>query len=133
MITLKKTPAFIRDKIRQKLKLRRIWQRTRHPEDKNKLNRATDELKRTLREDKDNRHQYYLSKLWTSLSTNYSRRIDEPNYTQATYKKKQQHMGEIKQRKSRHSCWTLQNIIYWWHGQRQCWASKTNHQLKLCN
>jgi len=27
MITLKKTPAFIRDK------LRRIWQRTRHPED----------------------------------------------------------------------------------------------------
>jgi len=63
IITLKKTPAFIRDKIRQKRKLRWIWQRTRHPEDKNKLNRATDELKRTLREDKDNRHQYYLSKL----------------------------------------------------------------------
>jgi len=79
MITLDK-----RDKIRQKRKLRRIWQRTRHPEDKNKLNRATDELKRTLREDKDNRLQYYLSKLKTALSTNYSlwkAKIDELNYT----------------------------------------------------
>jgi len=71
MITLKKTSAFIRDKIRQKRKRRRIWQRFRHPVDKkNKLKRATDELKRTLREDKDNRLQYYLSKLGTSLSTN---------------------------------------------------------------
>jgi len=69
MITLKKTPVFIKDKIKQKRNLRRIWQRTRRPEDKNKLNRETDELKRTLREDKDNRLQNYLSKLGTSLST----------------------------------------------------------------
>lgn len=70
--TLNKTPAFIKDKIRQKRKIRRIWQRTRHPEDKNKLNRATDELKKILKKDKYNRFQYYLSKLGISLSTNYS-------------------------------------------------------------
>jgi len=37
MITLKKTSAFIRDRIRQKRKLSKIWQRTRHPEDKTNL------------------------------------------------------------------------------------------------
>lgn len=63
---------FIKDKIEEKRKLRKIWQITREPRDKRKLNKATKNLKMTLKETKNQEIQLYLSKLSSTASTDYS-------------------------------------------------------------
>lgn len=62
----------IRDTIKEKRKLRKNWQSTRHPEDKTKLNKATKELKRLLHQEQNFRLQQYLKNLTATDTTDYS-------------------------------------------------------------
>lgn len=50
----------IRDLVREKCKTRKIWQRTRAPEDKTKVNRLTQQFRRILFELKNERIDSYI-------------------------------------------------------------------------
>uniref|UniRef100_A0ABD2VUC9 DNA-directed DNA polymerase n=1 Tax=Trichogramma kaykai TaxID=54128 RepID=A0ABD2VUC9_9HYME len=73
----------IRAKIKEKRKLRKIWQTSRNPASKRKLNQAISELKEMLQEERNNQIENYLSKLTPSEATDYSlwkatKRINKP-------------------------------------------------------
>ncbi|GAB0090317.1 hypothetical protein DMENIID0001_050370 [Sergentomyia squamirostris] len=53
-------PSVIREKIKEKQKLRRRWQTTRHPDDKKTFNKATEELKYLLNDIRDKSIEDYL-------------------------------------------------------------------------
>lgn len=65
-------PLHVREKIREKRRLRKIWQSTRQPSDKNKLNTATRNLKNLLQRLKDESIQNYLEGLCATEATDYS-------------------------------------------------------------
>lgn len=76
-------PIIVRDKIAAKRKLRKIWQRSQAPGDKNKLNRATRELKNLLINLKRQSIQDYLKDLSPSEASDYSlfkatKKINQP-------------------------------------------------------
>lgn len=65
-------PKEIRQLIMEKRKLRRKWQLSRDPEDKTRLNNATQHLKREIRKIKDESMNTYLRNLKNDSSTDYS-------------------------------------------------------------
>ena len=65
-------PLQVREKIREKRKLRKIWQNTRQPSDKNKLNIETRNLKNLLQRLKNESIQNYLQGLSATEATDYS-------------------------------------------------------------
>uniref|UniRef100_A0ABD2XS64 Endonuclease/exonuclease/phosphatase domain-containing protein n=1 Tax=Trichogramma kaykai TaxID=54128 RepID=A0ABD2XS64_9HYME len=76
----------IEDKIREKRRLRKIWQSTRNAYTKRKLNKAINDLKALLLEEKNNDIASYLQKLTPTEANDYSlwkatKRINRPqNY-----------------------------------------------------
>lgn len=56
-------PNEILQLVKQKRRARARWQRTRNPIDKNKFNRLANNLKRILKQNKEETYQYYLSNL----------------------------------------------------------------------
>lgn len=78
-----KCSKFIRDKIQEKRKVRKLWQTFRSPLLKTKLNKIIKELKTMLREDKNTGIQSYLMSLSPTAETDYSlskttRRLKQP-------------------------------------------------------
>ena len=65
-------PTHIRNKIKEKRKLRKIWQTTRWPEHKAQLNKVTKTLKKLLHDIKNQSVQDYLEKLTPTEATDYS-------------------------------------------------------------
>lgn len=65
-------PAYIKEKIKEKRKLRQEWQKYRLPEDKSKLNRATKRLNKLLHKNKNQAIQDYLAQLSPTENTDYS-------------------------------------------------------------
>ncbi|KMQ84691.1 rna-directed dna polymerase from mobile element jockey-like protein [Lasius niger] len=65
-------PMEIREKVAEKRKARRIWQKTRNPADKTILNRLTHNLAATIREYKQESISKYLNELTADKVTNYS-------------------------------------------------------------
>jgi hypothetical protein len=65
-------PIFIKQKLAEKRRLRREWQRTRTPTSKKLLNRATQDLKQLLHHHKNDGIQNFLHGLTPTASTNYS-------------------------------------------------------------
>lgn len=77
-------PGFIKAKIAEKRRLRRIWQYTRLPNDKANFNRATRELKGMLREFKEDSFNEYVQNLSATEDNDYSlwkatKRINQPH------------------------------------------------------
>lgn len=62
----------IRQQIRDKRRLRRVWHTSRHPSDKAAFNKAVKELKILIREANDIALQTYLEGLTATKETNYS-------------------------------------------------------------
>lgn len=62
----------VEEQLRKKRKLRRIWQITRNPEDKRRLNAAIRKLKETFQANKDKGLETYLSNLSPCEATDYS-------------------------------------------------------------
>lgn len=58
--------------ISDKRQLRKIWQTTQHPKDKQKLNKACKELKQALNAQDNKEFEYYVSNLTPTEATNYS-------------------------------------------------------------
>jgi hypothetical protein len=65
-------PIAIKQKLAEKRKLRRDWQRLRTPESKRLLNAATRDLKQRLRQFRNDRVQHFLQGLQPTASTDYS-------------------------------------------------------------
>lgn len=65
-------PREIRDLVKDKRKARKVWQRCRTKENKNELNNLTQQLKREIREIKNETVGEYLSELTDDRSTDYS-------------------------------------------------------------
>lgn len=65
-------PKEIRDLIQEKRKARKIWQRTRIKENKNKLNRLTQQLQREISKIKNESINKYLRELTDDECTDYS-------------------------------------------------------------
>lgn len=65
-------PRFIKEKILEKRKYRKIWQRTRYPSDKRILNKVTRELKEMINDVKNKSMQSYLTGLGATKECNYS-------------------------------------------------------------
>lgn len=61
-----------KERIEEKRRLRKIWQTTKDPRDKRKLNKAIKELKQNLHDLKNEEIKDYLSKLTATQATNYS-------------------------------------------------------------
>jgi len=61
-----------RHKILEKRQLRKRWQNTRSPQDKAKLNKAVNELKQLLNDQKQQVIQTYLESLSATQATEYS-------------------------------------------------------------
>lgn len=68
----KYTPVYIKKLIDEKKKLRKIWQTTRHPDDKTKLNKARKNLTSALIRTKNHKINNYLRSLTPNSETNYS-------------------------------------------------------------
>ena len=64
-------PSILRQ-IKHKRKLRKVWQTTRTAEDKKNLNKATKELKETLRNEFNHQTSNFLRTLTSTPETNYS-------------------------------------------------------------
>lgn len=62
----------INEKIKEKRLARKIWQRTRFPEDKRRLNKASKDLKILIQSQKEHDLECFLRKLDTTQSSNYS-------------------------------------------------------------
>jgi len=76
----------IKQKIAEKRKLRKRWQTTRSPQDKTAFNKAVNELKQLLYEEKQQAIQTYLTTLTASDATDYSlwkatKRLKQPQPT----------------------------------------------------
>jgi hypothetical protein len=67
-------PISIKQKLAEKRRLRREWQRTRTPTSKKLLNRATQDLKQLLHHHKNGSIQKFLHGLTPTASTDYSLR-----------------------------------------------------------
>ena len=67
-----KVPRPIQQKIKQKRHLRRLWQNSRQPSDKKRLNAASRELKCILKNHRNETLQCQLSELTPNSDTNYS-------------------------------------------------------------
>ena len=65
-------PTYIKMKLQNKRRLRRIWQITRSKLDKTKLNQATKDLKEALHIERNNEIANYLEKLTPTEATEYS-------------------------------------------------------------
>jgi hypothetical protein len=65
-------PLYIREKIVERRQLRRIWQTRRYPEDKNRFNRSSQELKRLILDFKNENFRQYLESLSASSESDYS-------------------------------------------------------------
>lgn len=66
------TPKTIRQKIKEKRKLRKIWQRSRSALDKANYNKSTKELKDLLKEHNNQHINTFLTNLTATQATNYS-------------------------------------------------------------
>lgn len=62
----------VRNKIAEKRKLRKEWQKTRSPHDKAKLNKAIKQLKQLIYNEKNKSIEYYLKSLTATEATDYS-------------------------------------------------------------
>ena len=62
----------VKAKIVEKRKLRKVWQTTRSPHNKAKLNKAVKQLKQLLNEEKNKAIGDYLKNLSSSEATDYS-------------------------------------------------------------
>lgn len=76
-------PNFIKEKIAEKRRLRRLWQYTHLPNDKANFNRATRELKAMIREFKEESFNEYVENLSATEDSDYSlwkatKRINQP-------------------------------------------------------
>lgn len=65
-------PLEIRAKIKEKRRLRRVWHCSRHPKDKEVLNKAIAELKELINDAKNATLTHHLDSLTATKSTNYS-------------------------------------------------------------
>ena len=65
-------PSSVKKKIEEKRKLRKVWQRTRSPADKLKLNRASKLIKQLLEDLRTSSVQDYLQQLTATQATDYS-------------------------------------------------------------
>ncbi|KAL7293743.1 hypothetical protein TKK_0012810 [Trichogramma kaykai] len=65
-------PKQIEQQIREKRRLRRVWQKTRTPADKYHFNKAIKDLKKMLIEHKNNSVNNFLKNLTADKNTNYS-------------------------------------------------------------
>lgn len=65
-------PIIVKQKIAEKRRLRRIWQRTRYPQDKNRYDKASRELKNLITNLKNKSFNEYLENLTNTADTNYS-------------------------------------------------------------
>ncbi|GAB0098632.1 uncharacterized protein DMENIID0001_143950 [Sergentomyia squamirostris] len=65
-------PVCVRDKIQEKRKLRKIWQKTKSPIDKTKFNKSTEELKTLLNDLRNDSLQEYVSGLSPWRDTDYN-------------------------------------------------------------
>lgn len=65
-------PLNVREMINEKRRLRNTWQRTRHPDDRRRYNRAARQLKESVRRLKNKSFTEYLQNLSPSADTNYS-------------------------------------------------------------
>lgn len=65
-------PALVKQKIDEKRKLRKVWQRTRAPQDKSTLNKTIKELKHLLETNSNMAIQNYLQNLSATKSSDYS-------------------------------------------------------------
>lgn len=79
-------PLYIKKKIAEKRRLRRIWQNSRSPVDKTNFNRAAQELKRLLRNLKNEWFNDFASGLSPKEDSNYSlwkitKRLNQPRPT----------------------------------------------------
>lgn len=79
-------PIYIKRKIAEKRRLRRIWQNSRNPIDKTNFNRATQELKRLLYRIKNQWFEDYTQSLSPTEATDYSlwkatKRMKRPKVT----------------------------------------------------
>lgn len=86
-------PITIKQKIMEKRKIRKQWQRTRCETNKTKLNKVTKELKELLSESKNQRIQNFLTNLDGTEATDYSlwkatRKIKRPQQTYPPVKDK---------------------------------------------
>lgn len=63
---------YVRDKITEKRKLRKEWQKTRSPHDKAKLNKATKQLKQLIYNEKNKSIENFLKSLTATEATDYS-------------------------------------------------------------
>lgn len=77
-------PHNIQRQINDKRKLRKIWQTTRFPDDKRKLNKATKDLKVTLKNYANDNITKYLKNLSPTSETNYSLWKATQNMTRKT-------------------------------------------------
>ena len=68
----KSYPYDVKNLLKEKRRLRRKWQRTRNPQHKTALNRATKELKRRINDFDNKSVEKYLSQLTNDKSTEYS-------------------------------------------------------------
>lgn len=65
-------PKYIREKILERRRLRKIWQTTRYPRDKALFNKCSEKLKSLINELNNTNLQIYLATLTPTLDTNYS-------------------------------------------------------------
>lgn len=68
----RKCPSSIRAVILEKRRLRRVWQQTRHPDDKTRYNRKCRELKDLNKKIKNEYFEHFLENLTPTIDTNYS-------------------------------------------------------------
>ena len=68
----KHVPTFILDKIKQKRKLRKLWQTNRSPETKSTLNKMNKEIKELLDKENEKEIGKHLQSLEPNANTNYS-------------------------------------------------------------
>jgi hypothetical protein len=71
-INIDECAPMIKQKILEKRNMRKLWQNTRSPQDKVKLNKAVKELKQLLKDEKQKAIQTYLENLTATESTEYS-------------------------------------------------------------
>ena len=64
-------PPIIKEKLAEKRKSRKDWQRTRHPDDNSILTRLTKELNKMLEKENDLKFDIYLSHLDDTKNMHY--------------------------------------------------------------
>lgn len=69
---VKLCPVNVKTKIAEKRKLRKLWQKTRSPHDKTKLNKTTKQLKELINSEQNKAIEKYLANLTPTETTDYS-------------------------------------------------------------